>query len=207
MKKTKVFCIGFQKTGTSSMRDALRKLGYRVAGVYGRDQSLDQLRASYVEEGLALAREHDAVEDMPWPLIFRQLDAAFPRSKFILTLRHTGAWYKSIASHFGSTPDPIHQLTYGDHAPAPVGNEERYCEVYNAHNAAVRQHFADRPGDLLVMELAKGDGWEKLGSFLDVPVPEGPFVRTNTAEQRNSLAQRIRKKLFKLGVPVSVMDG
>lgn len=207
MKDIKVFCIGFQKTGTSSMRDALRKLGYQVAGVYGRGLTVDQLRASYVEDGLTMAREYDAVEDMPWPLIFRQLDAAFPNSKFILTLRDTGAWYRSIASHFGTCPDPMQQLTYGDDAPAPVGHEERYRKVYNAHNVAVRQYFANRPDDLLVMELAKGDGWEKLGSFLDIPVPEGPFIRTNTVEQRKSLGQRIRKKLVKLGVPVSVMDG
>lgn len=207
MKETKVFCIGFQKTGTSSMRDALRQLGYRVAGVYGREGTLAELHRSYVEDGLALVREYDAVEDMPWPLLFRELDAAFPGSKFILTLRDTDRWYKSIARHFGSSPHHIQQLTYGADAPAPVGHEARYREVYEAHNAAVRQYFADRPADLLVMQLENGDGWEKLGAFLGVPVPQGPFIRTNTAGQRSSLVQRIRKKLYRLGVPVGVMDG
>ena len=207
MKKNKVFCIGFQKTGTSSMRDALQQLGYRVAGVYGRDKSLAELRETYVAQGLAIAEEHDSVEDMPWPLIFRELDQAFPSSRFVLTLRDTDRWYKSIAGHFGAHPYHIQQLTYGEDAPAPVGHEARYRKVYDAHNSAVCDYFASRPDDLLVMELERGDGWEKLGAFLNVPVPDGPFVRTNTSVQRGTVLQRVRKKLNRMGLPVGMMDG
>jgi len=189
------------------MRDALQQLGYRVAGVYGRDKALGQLRRTYVQEGLALAREYDAVEDMPWPLIFRELDVAYPGSKFILTLRDTDRWYRSIAGHFGANPYHLQQLTYGDDAPAPVGHEARYREVFEAHNAAVQSYFAQRPGDLLVMELEKGDGWEKLGAFLGVPVPDGPFVRTNTSSQRRTILNRLRSRLNRIGLPVGTMDG
>ena len=104
MIENKVFCVGFQKTGTSSLRDALRLLGYKVAGVYGRGQDLASLQASYVEDGLRLAHEHDAVQDMPWPLIFRELDSAFPASKFILLEREAESWFGSIAGHFGDQP-------------------------------------------------------------------------------------------------------
>jgi len=207
MTRSKVFCIGFQKTGTSSMRDALEQLGYRVTGVFGRRTPLEQLRQTFVATGIEIAAQHDAVEDMPWPLMFRELDAAFPGSKFILTLRDPDRWYKSIAGHFGDNPYHLQQLTYGDDAPAPVGHEARYREVYAAHSAAVLEHFRDRPGDLLVMELEKGDGWDKLCPFLGIPLVEGPFVRTNTSGQRRTLVQRIRKKLHKLGLPVGVMDG
>lgn len=207
MKRNKVFCVGFQKTGTSSMRDALHHLGYEVAGVYGRDKSLEQLRETYVRQGLEIAKDYDAVEDMPWPLIFRELDRAFPGSKFILTRRDTDRWYRSIASHFGANPYHIQQLTYGDDAPAPVGHEARYRQVYEGHNRSVIDHFAGRSGDLLVMELEKGDGWAKLGAFLDVAVPAGPFVRTNTSVQRGTVLQRLRKRLDRMGVPVGSMDG
>lgn len=199
----KVFCIGFQKTGTSSMRDALESLGYSVTGVFGHDQSLEDLRATYVERGIELAKGFDAVEDMPWPLMYRELDAAFPGSKFILTVRSTDKWYQSIARHFGSNPYHIQQLTYGDDAPAPVGHEERYKQVYEAHNQAVQDYFAGREADLLVMSLEHGDGWEKLGAFLGrSDIPSGPFVHTNSASQRNSLLQRIFKRLRKAGLPI-----
>ena len=202
MSKTKVFCVGFQKTGTTSLESALEAFGYRVAGVFGRQMTLDEMRRTYVEVGLQVAAEHDAVQDMPWPLMFRQLDAAFPGSRFILTVRDTEKWYSSIASHFGSTPYHISQNTYGEDAPCPVGHEARYKQVYEAHNRAVLDYFQDRPNDLLVMDLGRGDGWEALCPFIGEPIPDRPFVRTNTAGNRRSLIYRVRKRLHLLGLPV-----
>lgn len=204
----KVFCIGFQKTGTSSLRDALGQIGYSVTGVFGRDVPLDELRRSFVERGLEIAARYDAVEDMPWPLMFRELDAAFPGSKFILTMRSTDRWYRSIADHFGANPYHIQQLTYGDDAPAPVGHEQRYREVYEAHNAAVQAYFADRPDDFLEFWLERGDGWDKLGAFLGRDdVPSGQFVHTNSQNQRKSFVNRVRSKLIRVGIPLKPMDG
>lgn len=207
MSKQKVFCIGFQKTGTSSLRDALRTLGYDVTGVFGRKIKLAELKRRYVEIGLEIARQHDAVEDMPWPLMFRELDAEFPGSKFILTVRETDRWYKSIAGHFGDNPYHLQQLTYGDDAPAPVGHEARYREVYESHNAAVQAHFAGRPDDLLVMRLENGDAWDKLCPFLGVPMMDTPFVHTNSSALRRTLGNRIRRRLRMLGLPLPAMDG
>jgi len=207
-KRPKVFCIGFQKTGTSSVRDALASVGYRVTGVFGRDIKLDELKSRFVDLGLAIAADFDAVEDMPWPLMFRELDKAFPGSKFVLTVRDTDRWYASIAGHFGANPYHIQQLTYGDDAPAPVGHEARYREVYEAHNNAVRAYFADRPDDLLEIWLERGHGWAELGEFLGLEDPPvGSFVHTNSSAQRKSIYVRVRKKLAKYGVPYTPMDG
>jgi len=204
----KVFCIGFQKTGTSSLRDALASLGYRVTGVFGRDVEFQELRETFVERGLKIASQFDAVEDMPWPLMFRELDEEFPGSKFILTYRETDSWYRSIAAHFGANPYHIQQLTYGEDCPAPVGHEARYRQVFEDHNAAVRHYFADRPGDLLQFNLERGHGWVELGAFLDVdPIPVGPFVHTNSGQQRSSLYYRLRRRLNRYGVPFTSMDG
>lgn len=204
----KVFCIGFQKTGTSSLRDALAQLGYRVCGVFGRDVPLDELRKTFVERGLEIAEDYDAVEDMPWPLMFSELDQKFPGSKFILTVRNTDRWYRSIANHFGDNPYHIQQLTYGDDAPAPVGHEARYREIYEAHNEAVRSYFADRPHDFLEFRLESGHGWKELGEFLGRDdLPEGQFVHTNSQTQRLTVANRVRRKLIRMGLPLKPMDG
>lgn len=206
MSRPKVFCIGLQKTGTSSMRDALEHLGYRVAGAFGFNLDFETLRASYIQDGLALARTHDAVEDMPWALMFRELDAAFPGSRFVLTVREEESWLRSIVGHFGGNPSPLQMLTYGEDAPAPMGHEERYRQRYRQHNDDVRAYFAGRQADLLEMNLAQGDGWAKLCGFLGVPAPNRPFPVTNTATQRASLVNRIRKKLWRMGLPVKVAD-
>lgn len=190
------------------MRDALVVLGYRVTGVFGRSVPLAELRATFVERGLKIAQEYDAVEDMPWPLMYTELDVAFPGSKFILTIRDTDRWYDSIATHFGANPYHIQQLTYGEDAPAPVGHEARYREVYDAHNAAVREYFADRPDDLLEFWLERNHGWTELGTFLGRDdVPEGPFVHTNSRTQRRSFGYKIRQRLIRLGLPLKTMDG
>lgn len=206
MISPKVFCIGYQKTGTTSINLALTRLGYRVASVFGRDLPLEEIRRTYVARGLEFARTHDAVEDMPFPLIFRELDAAFPGSRFILTWRETDRWLASIRDHFGANPGVLQQLAYGEDAPAPVGHEARYAEVYDRHNAEVRDYFRDRPTDLLEMNLSKGEGWEALCGFLGRPAPDEPFPRTNTTGQRKSLAQRIRRRLNKMGLPVAALN-
>ncbi|MEM7703266.1 MAG: sulfotransferase family protein [Pseudomonadota bacterium] len=205
---TKVFCIGFQKTGTSSLRDALTQLGYRVTGVFGRETPLEELKETYVQTGLRIAEEFDAVEDMPWPLMFRELDKAFPGSKFILTTRDIDEWYGSIAGHFGANPYHIQQLTYGEDCPAPVGHEERYREVFEAHNAAVKEYFLGRPEDLLEFSLERGNGWAELCSFLEIEaVPDGPFVHTNSSHQRRGFYYRLRRRLSRYGLPFARMDG
>lgn len=197
--KTKVFCIGFQKTGTSSMRDALKQIGYRVAGHYGKDLPIAELRERYVAIGLGMARDFDAVQDMPWALIYRELDAAFPGAKFIYTERDADHWIVSMVKHFGTRDSSVRQLTYGDAYPSPLGNEERYKQVYIEHRAAVMAYFANRPEDFLAIDLEKGQGWPELGQFLGLEnVPTGPFVHSNPAEMRDTLSYRF--KIFRIKV-------
>ena len=44
----------------------------------------------------------------------------------------------------------------------PEGNEDIYINRFKNHYEEVENYFRDRPQDLLVLDLAKGDGWEKL---------------------------------------------
>ncbi|MGH1424001.1 MAG: sulfotransferase family protein [Pseudooceanicola sp.] len=194
----KVFCIGFQKTGTTSMESALQVLGLTVASVYGKHIPLDQFRREYVAMGLARAAEVDAVQDMPWPLLFKDLDAAFPGAKFILTTRDEDAWWASILGHFGANPHMFQQLTYGEDAGAPLGNETRYREVYRRHNAAVRAYFADRPDDLLELDFSHPVGWGRLCAFLGLEEPDQPFPRSNQPRQSPSLKRYLRRKALTL---------
>ena len=198
MARPKVFCIGFQKTGTTSLYAALTTLGYRTAAVVGRDFSAEQLTA----EGAALCIEtmktHDAAQDMPWPLFFRELDAAFPGSKFILTVRDKDRWFASIEGHFGANADEMQAFIYGRDASAPAGNKERYVDVCARHERDVCAYFQDRSSDLLVMDLERGDGWSALCEFLGVAVPEEPFPVKNRSGERKTLSFRVRRRLGRL---------
>ena len=103
--RPKVFCVGFHKTGTKSLGAALATLGYRVAGPRG---TLDpQIATNALPLALRLAGDFDAFQDNPWPILFKELDAAFPGSRFILTLREPAAWIASVVRHFGHATSPM----------------------------------------------------------------------------------------------------
>lgn len=176
----KIFGIGFHKTGTKSLADALHLLGYRVTGPNG---VLDPEIASNVYE-LAdrLAAEYDAFQDNPWPILYKYLDQRWPEAKFILTIRPADRWIGSVMRHFAGKHTPMREWIYG--VGSPVGNEQLYLDRYAGHNAEVLEYFADRPDDLLVLRLTEGEGWEQLCPFLGHDIPGVPFPHSNSAQDR-----------------------
>lgn len=180
--KSKVFCIGFHKTGTTSLAVALRQLGYRVTGPNGvNDQNIED---NVIPMAYDLAEEFDAFQDNPWPIIYKELDAKFPGSKFVLTLRIPESWIKSQVKHFGLKETPMRKWIYG--AGCPEGNEGIYIKRFEDHNEEVIRYFKDRPQDLLILELSKGDGWEKLCPFLGTDIPNVAFPHANRSSDRES---------------------
>jgi hypothetical protein len=132
-----------------------------------------------------LVEKHDAFQDNPWPILYREIDQKYPGSKFILTLRPTDDWIRSVVSHFGSQVTPMRKWIYG--VGSPKGSEQIYIDRYEKHNEGVLRYFSDRPKDLLVLRITEGDGWERLCPFLGVKeVPSIAFPRANTAEDREA---------------------
>lgn len=175
--KQKVFCIGFHKTGTTSLEAALEVLGYRVTGPNGtRDPDIAEKVYDLADE---LVAKYDAFQDNPWPVIFKEMDRKYPGSKFILTMRRPDAWINSQVRDFGLTETPMRKWIYG--VGCPEGNEEVYVRRYERHNREVLAHFHERPDDLLVLDLPRGDGWPELCGFLGVAVPDRPFPHKNKA--------------------------
>jgi hypothetical protein len=180
MNAEKVFCIGFHKTGTKSLGQALERLGYRVCGPAGtRDPDIRKNVYTIVD---SLLDQFDAFQDNPWPLVYQYVDKQIPGSKFILTVRPETEWFESVLDHFGSEDTPMRDWIYGE--GHPQGNELRYISRYLQHNEQVTAYFRDREEDLLVMELHESFGWEKLCQFLDKPVPDSAFPHVNPKTNR-----------------------
>ena len=199
MSLNKIFNIGLSKTGTTSLNQALNDLGFpsihnpkpfrrqAMKGQYHFDS--DDWRA------LTNFGEH----------FYPQLDKAYPGSKFILTVRDEEAWLRSLQKQFGkSTGDEagarwewsrrirtvlrelkrlVNNQIIMTHMHARIDifgtykfHAERCLYVYRLHQKNVREYFHERPQDFLVMDIAAGDGWEKLCSFLEINgIPETPF--------------------------------
>ena len=191
---TKIFCIGFHQAGTVSLTLALKTLGYRVTGPNGvRDPDIG--KNVYVLAD-SLVKEYDAFKDDPWPVIYKYLDEKYPNSRFILAIRSSESWIKSLVRDFGYHETPMRKWIYG--VGCPKGNEEIYINKIEKHNKEVIEYFKERPNDLLVLHIAKGDGWEKLCPFLGASVPNAPFPyphpKISEREKANSLSAKLIRK-------------
>ncbi len=172
---SKVFGIGFHKTGTKTLGRALEILGYKVCGP--RQDLLETIKQKNYKTVFKVAKDYDAFQDNPWPILYKTLDKKYPGSKFILTLRNKNSWIKSVVNHFGNKDREMRNWIYG--IGYPLGNEELYVEVYRKHIADVKEYFKNRPDDLLVIDVTSGEGWEKLCNFLEKEIPRKAFPHVN----------------------------
>ena len=194
MGSSKIFGIGFHKTGTSSLAAALSQLGYRVTGP--QEELNPTTTQHHYEKTFKLVDEHDAFQDNPWPILYKELDQKYPGSKFILTLRSTDSWIKSVVRHFGTNSSPMREWIYG--IGYPKGNEAIYIARYEQHNKDVLNYFKDRSDDLLVLRITEGEGWQNLCSFLDRESPETDFPHLNKANVIRKIRRSLRRTYHKL---------
>jgi len=176
-QQTFVFGIGLNKTGTRSLHEALVTLGYTPLHWGGPASRLAVERAE--AEGVPLLSHlqgHDAFSDiLALATRFEVLDEQYPGSRFILTTRPLDTWLESRRRHVernqaeaaaGRYPGTFLEI-----------DPEAWRAERDAHHGRVLAHFASRPEDLLVLDVARDGqrGWELLCPFLHRPVPETPF--------------------------------
>lgn len=186
INKKKVIIIGMQRTGTTSLGEALLILGYSVLGTpIGLSESL--LNNDF-NPALEMAKPFDALQDLPWLFLFKELDEKYPGSKFILTNREENKWIQSMLDHFSNSNTSMRKWAYGE--GTPKGNETLYMDKYRMHYAEARNYFKNRSEDLLEMDLASGDKWSILCEFLNVPIPNRNFPHSNKSIQNYSLKEK-----------------
>ncbi len=180
-RKPKTFGIGWAKTGTTTLGECFKTLGFDHQST--RPDLVRDARQGDLRRILALAEKKDSFEDWPWPLLYRELDDAFPGSRFVLTVREPEKWLRSNRNMlrrpgYGTTAHhELRGLIFGFSFPDVT--DEQLLRRYSRHNREVREYFRDRPGALLVVDWERGDGWPQLCGFLGVEVPELPFPHAN----------------------------
>ncbi len=205
-----VIGAGFGRTGTESLKAALEILGY------GRCDHMSELVKSTwrIEHLEALQRKEPAnlealfdgfrsAVDFPFAMYYRELMAAYPEAKVVLTVRDKDAWYDSARrTIFRGLPPGA--LTVARVLGLVSKNARGFPRWWAYVQGALFQGFFegrmdDRafmterferwneevqrtvpPEKLLVYTVA--EGWEPLCKFLNVPVPEVPFPRSNDSD-------------------------
>lgn len=203
--RRKVFCVGLNKTGTTTFEAALRILGYRVTGPNKRH--MQQVKRGRSESAMALSKQYDAFRDWPWPLLLEPLFARYGTdARYVLTVRkHPEVWLKSLKNHL--LQDRIGKIirprfsVYGRRYP--FGFEDEYLQYYEAHNERVREFFRRRDAEHVLLEVCweRGDGWPELCTFLGHETPDAPFPHVNATAKRSwsrtrQLANGIAAQVF-----------
>ncbi|MDH6574650.1 sulfotransferase [Kitasatospora sp. MAP5-34] len=183
----KTFALGLPGTGIRSLTMALHELGVDLAGDPLGDGGLAALRRG---DGRFPALDHyDGLAGIVPMLSVAGLDARHPGARFILTVGDKETWLRSAERHWSNGPPseapPAEQAAYRealrlvldrlcDPGTAGLGRAQ-LSRIHDELNAQVRGYFAGRPGDLLVLDLRGGEGWERLAPFLGCEPPAAPF--------------------------------
>lgn len=177
----KIFGIGWAKTGTTTLGECFRILGFNH-----QSQRLDLVRnlgQGDLAPIIGVAKNKDTFEDWPWIILYKELDKFFANSRFILTKRDPQKWiisYQNMLHTQGQVSDELNRIRrvlYG--LPFPNVTEEQLIECYVRHNQEVMDYFEDRPQSLLVVNWEKGDGWKELCKFLGRDIPTRAFPHAN----------------------------
>ena len=177
----KVFCIGAGKTGTSSLRAAYGKLGFRYKG-WDPVLWACLVRGDY-EPIFAVADRFEAFRNGPWDGFdfYEKLDERYPNAKFILTIRDTESWLRVHEVQF-SAEDGLRKIPERYWIYDYSEKRGEIARRYERRNEEILAYFAARPADkFLVLRICDREGWEKLCPFLGFPVPNEPFPHANRA--------------------------
>ncbi|NBG66645.1 sulfotransferase [Acidiluteibacter ferrifornacis] len=203
----KVFCIGMNKTGTTSFICAMKDLGYVVGDQAKGEQLLRDYRKNKFKRIIDYCRTAEVFQDVPFslPKTYEYLDREFPKAKFILTVRDSSEqWYNSItkfhALRFGNGELPTsEQLKKADyiypsymwHLMQAICNsseknpydKDLLMDAYDVYNSQVISYFDNRPKDFLLINLSNKDSYSKLVDFLGVSSPFKDFPWENKTNQ------------------------
>jgi len=210
--KPKIFGIGNNKTGTTSLKTAMDELGF----VIGYQREAEKMMEDWAKRDFNRIVEYckfaQFFQDVPFsrPYTYVVLDHEFPGSKFILTVRDSpNQWYNSLTKYharkYGKdgripTKEDLQQATYVEKGwkwrinrmsyKTPEDdpfNKEILLHYYNDYNKNVKEYFRHRPDDLLVLNVAEENAYQKLCDFLAIkPIGDSFPWKNKTKNIRNA---------------------
>lgn len=204
-----VIGAGFPRTGTTSMKAALERLG--LGPCHHMSEVLES--SSLADRWASIAGTPSGEVDwarlvegwrsgVDWPLSFfwRELADAFPDARILLTVRDPYRWYASMhATIFEAIREsvrapedrllpeelatilPLLDRMWNAHFGVGPGEIPDEATAVEAFERHTARVSAEVPADRLLVYRV-GQGWEPLCEFLGVDVPDEPFPRLNDTE-------------------------
>lgn len=189
--KEKIFCIGLNKTGTTTIERVLSEFEYTIGDQHRGELLLHDWYNRKYKSIIKFSKSANAFQDIPFslPNTFIFLEQYFKNAKFILTVRdNEDQWYDSITKfHSKLWSDGINNPTIDDLKKArycykgfafdinrymfntPESdpyNEKILKKYYSQHNYTVKEYFRSRPNKLIVINVSKDKDYLRLCDFL-----------------------------------------
>jgi len=191
-----VIGVGFGRTGTLSLKHALETLGFGKCYHFS-----EMLKARHARQWLRIAdsgppdweslfQGYRSTTDWPAVAFYRELAAAYPDAKLILTVRDANEWYDSVRATIRRLRTVMPARWPGLRTVAAVADRIVWDGEFNGRAddreyviSRFREHNDDvqriMPAERLLVFNVR-DGWEPLCRFLGVAVPRNtPFPCVN----------------------------
>jgi hypothetical protein len=202
--KLKVFCIGLNKTGTTSLVDAWKELGYtKIYSGFDKPTLVKVMSNKFkfknnniINSGFnrdydilrQLISGYECMKDRPFNTnnLYRWLDKNYYNSKFILTIRDDEEWWESVNKWLTSTLN-LHETEektkkkidlYKKHFNTTEFTKDSFITYYQDYNNKVKEYFKGNP-NFLEINICNGEGWELLCPFLGKTIPNKEFPKSN----------------------------
>jgi len=207
----KIFCVGHNKTGTTSLEQALRELGYTLGSQREAELLMDDWAMRDFRRIIEFCKTADAFQDLPFSLnyTYQILDHEYPNAKFILTVRNNvDEWYQSLIRFHAKlmgvngvpTIDDVKSFSYVEKGwswiqqqriygvtESTLYDENIYKSYYMNHNAQILEYFRYRPKNLLVLNLANPTAMQSLCEFLEIEYIGQKMPHLNKSKEKISL--------------------
>jgi len=189
INNNKIFCIGYPRTGTQSLTDAFKLMNFK--SLHLDFDLVKEINKKGNNFNFTNYYNFDVFSDIPFPLIYKEINRRSPKAKFILSIRNHKNWIKSIEILFTCLKQFIkknnhrypwlkefgifHKKMYG----SSEFEKNIFLKSYDEHNKKVMKYFENKKDKLLIINLEKDNNWQKICSFLDTKIPNMPFPYRN----------------------------
>lgn len=198
----KIFCIGNNKTGTTSLEKFFKDHDYNVANQREAELLLDDYVNRNWKPIIQYCKKYEVFQDIPFsmPYLYVILDHIFPNSKFILSVRDTPEqWYNSISKFHGKlfgkngelpTKEDLQNGNYIQKGWIWEAMKERYGDYENPYdkdrliklnenyNDEVRNYFKNN-SNFLEINVSDENAVQKLSNFLGIEAKYNGFPHEN----------------------------
>lgn len=207
----KIFCIGMNKTGTTSLNHLFEREGVKVA----KQQDFEKMTARFYKKGSIenILRVIDRLnpnidiffQDIPFavPGLWRYLVARYPDAKYVLSVRDSAEQYYNSLVNFHKKgwgvnifdPDEIKKLKYIENGfsyrflveilgcpPDEPYNKEYLTALYDKHEREVESFFTKHmPNQFIKINLSNTD-FQTFNDFIGLDFKSTEFPHRNATK-------------------------